>query len=438
MDKTKNKTSNIVYAVAVIMLIALVVSLFANVFNDGNASASSGSNNDNNSVPPISDENTEPNPDDNTTTLPDDMKPGYLKAGVWEFKDNLTTYDSNLRLYPQSLRFFMPYREDIMYFDVFYLDDDGDGLLRVDAHEYTGEYAATSYTLYDEQESQEDCWKSKNYPACKQITFKSDQKVDEVFYNWFIENATYVRDNTYDILWYNDKEDVTITPFYTNPTTMTYGDKASLRFDWVSTSNYTMKVEVQGCDYEVTTTGNGGTSGSVYITLSNPDGALSYENPYWYVKIFFAEDSCFVAGTPVLMEDGTKKAIETVVVGDKVLTYNEETKVFETGYVVGLITHTQITEMARLTFSDGTVIEMSSCHPIGTVDGYKSLTGYKDLPLLEVGNFVITANGELIELVSIECWTVSTPVVTYNLDVEDNDNYFVGDTPILVHNKGEK
>ena len=150
------------------------------------------------------------------------------------------------------------------------------------------------------------------------------------------------------------------------------------------------------------------------------------------------QGTCFVSGTLVLMDDGTKKPIESVVVGDKVLTYNEKTQAFESGCVVNAFVHTQTTDMARLKFADGTVIEMSACHPIGTVSGYKSLTGYQDLPLLQVGDFVITANGDSIEIVSIERWIESTPVVVYNLDVEDNDNYFVGDTPILVHNKGDK
>lgn len=46
---------------------------------------------------------------------------------------------------------------------------------------------------------------------------------------------------------------------------------------------------------------------------------------------------CFVAGTQVLMADGSTKNIEEVVSGDRVLSYDEETQTMRTGHVAGTI-----------------------------------------------------------------------------------------------------
>jgi len=146
------------------------------------------------------------------------------------------------------------------------------------------------------------------------------------------------------------------------------------------------------------------------------------------------ESCCFVAGTPVLMADGSTKAIENIIIGDEVLTWNEEKKAYDTGVVVGLIVKEETYDMARVTFADGTSIEMNAYHPIYTQEGWKSLTGYNDLPILQVGDKALSTNGEFDEIVSIIRWTAEEPIKTYNLSVEDEHNYFVGETSVLAHN----
>lgn len=142
---------------------------------------------------------------------------------------------------------------------------------------------------------------------------------------------------------------------------------------------------------------------------------------------------CFVAGTKVWLCDGSVKNIEDVVVGDIIMTYNEETNVYENGEVRKLVVRENVTDMARVTLSDGTFIKMNAYHPIYTEEGWKSLTRHEGLPLLTERDKVLSANDKFIQISSIDRW-VSEPTTMYTLDVEENDNFFVGDTPIMVHN----
>ena len=141
-------------------------------------------------------------------------------------------------------------------------------------------------------------------------------------------------------------------------------------------------------------------------------------------------------GTQVHMDNGTTKNIEDVKIGDTVLSYNEAIKEYENCKVTGLITNPNTTNLARITLEDKTIIEMNEYHPIYTQEGWKSLTNYNGLPTLTEYDKVLSINGEFIEISTIECWIEETPIKTYNLSVEKNHNYFVGITPVLVHNAG--
>ena len=167
---------------------------------------------------------------------------------------------------------------------------------------------------------------------------------------------------------------------------------------------------------------------SAQVTMKNPtnDVKLNVE--------FKIRECCFVPGTQVKMADGKTKNIEDVKVGDMVLSYNEKTKKYENCAVTGLITNPNTTNIARVNLKDGTKIEMNEYHPIYTQDGWKSLTNYKGLPTLTKDDKVLSTNNKFIEISSIDCWKEETPIITYNLSIEKTHNYFVGNTPVLVHN----
>lgn len=68
---------------------------------------------------------------------------------------------------------------------------------------------------------------------------------------------------------------------------------------------------------------------------------------------------------------------------------------------------------------------MREYHPLLTQTGWKSLTGYKNYPILHVGDKLKTING-YTELIEIEIQEVN-PVDTYTLSVIDIDEEFDDD-----------
>lgn len=90
--------------------------------------------------------------------------------------------------------------------------------------------------------------------------------------------------------------------------------------------------------------------------------------------------------------------------------------------------------MAKITFEDGNYIEMTENHPLYTEDDWKSLNCYNGLPELTDTDKVRTTNGNYLAITSIEKWVETDVIITYSLNVEESDNFFVGVTPILAQN----
>lgn len=138
---------------------------------------------------------------------------------------------------------------------------------------------------------------------------------------------------------------------------------------------------------------------------------------------------CFAAKTLVKMGDGGEKPIETIKIGDEVLTYNfelereEKTKV-ET--VVSVKHH----NMVRLGF-DGKEITVTNDHPFYikgkgwcTVNGYaNSITTFLgEISKLEIGDGFVGTNGETFELKAITPLQICVP--TYTITRLKNGNSF--------------
>ena len=152
--------------------------------------------------------------------------------------------------------------------------------------------------------------------------------------------------------------------------------------------------------------------------------------------------SCFVAGTKVLMGDGSENNIEDVVEGDVVLSYNETTLQNEPKEVVGvktpihddLVTYhfanqTSITSTFDHPFYVGD-LELASFAPFLTNKRYEI---GKEVKQIKVGDLVyLPTNGSKTAIREIE----ELPLVetqTYIITVKDNHNFYANN--ILVHNK---
>ena len=193
------------------------------------------------------------------------------------------------------------------------------------------------------------------------------------------------------------------------------------------------------------------TSSSYKLQKSNK-GWNSYEdqtpssvivNDMHYVCPATEYTCCFDAGSQVLMADGTTKNIEEVVVGDMVISLNEDSREFVTQRVKGTIIKHNSDDLVYVNLSDGTRIGMRAYHPLLTVDGWKSLRpehaeAIMDVgvvPLLEVGD-ILVGHKENVSIISIETRPDIENYDTYNLDIQGYDNYIVNG--IVAHNAGCK
>lgn len=140
---------------------------------------------------------------------------------------------------------------------------------------------------------------------------------------------------------------------------------------------------------------------------------------------------CFPAGTMVLMEDGTEKKIEDVVVGDRTMSMNES---------VGMIFGSEVSEILHHKSRPGTImVDVNDGDLIATSNHKTFINGsYKPLDKLRLGDYLTTSTNEKIWVHSIREFPVPTYFPTYNFKkAGPAKNYFVRskDKIILVHNK---
>ncbi|WP_328946914.1 polymorphic toxin-type HINT domain-containing protein [Streptomyces sp. NBC_00250] len=142
---------------------------------------------------------------------------------------------------------------------------------------------------------------------------------------------------------------------------------------------------------------------------------------------------CFLAGTLVLMADGSTKEIQEVEVGDEVLATDPETGESGARPVTQLIRTEATKHLNTLSVAtpDGTeTLTATAEHPFWSASQHSWIAA-KDL---KPGMTLITDKGETIAV------TGNAPsikhVKTYNFTVDDLHTYYVlaGNTPVLVHN----
>ena len=137
-------------------------------------------------------------------------------------------------------------------------------------------------------------------------------------------------------------------------------------------------------------------------------------------------NGCFIAGTLVTTRSGFKP-IEEIVIGDYVLSRNEETG--ETSYkkvTDTLVRSTQ--EICTIELETGK-IKSTTGHLFMVKDKW-----WKSAVELVVEDVLVTAEGKEQVVKSIKVEEKGYPVTTYNLTVEDNHTFFVNNEGILTHN----
>lgn len=136
--------------------------------------------------------------------------------------------------------------------------------------------------------------------------------------------------------------------------------------------------------------------------------------------------ACFVAGTPVLTAQGSTP-IEDVKVGDRVLSYDFGENRVESKKVKNTFVN-QSSELYCLSFGNEH-IKATPNHPFYVID-----KGWTSASQLTTEDVLLDSSGTAVRVDQIEYIRLSEPVNVYNFEVEDNHNYFIGKSCILVHN----
>ena len=148
--------------------------------------------------------------------------------------------------------------------------------------------------------------------------------------------------------------------------------------------------------------------------------------------------SCFVAGTQVTMEDGTKRNIEDILVGDKLLGQDGEIN------EVKLFDHWPL-DGRDLIGINGSGPFKTPEHPLMTRDGWKAfdseITKVEKPQIahlmvngsLEVGDELLMEDGSWVKIESLEVHSNEEEQTVYNFVLDGNNTYFANG--ILAHNR---
>ena len=138
--------------------------------------------------------------------------------------------------------------------------------------------------------------------------------------------------------------------------------------------------------------------------------------------------ACFVAGTSIAMAHNVYKAIETIRVGDYVLSYNEKDGTVSRQKVIDTFSK-QVYQTIGLTIN-GEYIETTYNHPF-----YSPIYNcWVEAGALRVGDYVVDSNGNCQVVQDTQINNYADAVTVYNFTVENNHTYYVGDSETLVHN----
>jgi len=176
------------------------------------------------------------------------------------------------------------------------------------------------------------------------------------------------------------------------------------------------------------------------------DGQEKPRTVYWIVvaksqeadKFFIGPYFCLSAGTKIMLGEDcdcgllcgknkkNEKNIEDIVVGDRLMTYNESTRTVEMDEVTE-VSSMMADEIVTITFSDGVVIKATSNHSF-----YHLPKKWVQAGNLVTGDFIVSySKVKLIDSVERE----KKLEKVYDVSMKNNHNFFA--EGVLVHNTKE-
>ena len=163
------------------------------------------------------------------------------------------------------------------------------------------------------------------------------------------------------------------------------------------------------------------------------------------VRIWGLGSVCFVKGTMVTMSDGSEKAIEKILKGEKVRTYNEAKTKFTVSEVARVHHKAKFSqEMYELTFADGRRLNSTDNHPYFITQLEKYLSAKEIYEKFQKGEFLsgLSVDNLKVPIIHVRQYAEVLPVFNIHVkskyDVGNREsqighNYFANG--ILVHNK---
>ena len=196
----------------------------------------------------------------------------------------------------------------------------------------------------------------------------------------------------------------------------------------VGTLNTNLALSTDRTWAAVTSSGGGGLDteggdGNLIITATTGGAELIRRRLALYSSASSANPTCptccFTPETLITMGDLTTKRIADVVIGDTILSYNEEFKK-NIRVAVDTIISPSKTSVYEYTFEDGNKLRATDDHPLFVVGkGYsaiKATTNYKDLKTvktIEIDDKVVNEDGKEKKIVGIKPFNYSDKVYTF-------------------------
>lgn len=145
-----------------------------------------------------------------------------------------------------------------------------------------------------------------------------------------------------------------------------------------------------------------------------------------------AANGCFLASTKVPTKYGYKD-IDKLKVGDYVLTFNEGKNINEYKKIRHVFIFENIDEELYTIKTDNAMFSLTHRHRVYTLRDGKYV--YIPAEELNIGDVLRYADGKYHRIVEISSRSIKETV--YNLELEDNHNFYVSENMILVHNNNK-
>jgi RHS repeat-associated protein len=146
-----------------------------------------------------------------------------------------------------------------------------------------------------------------------------------------------------------------------------------------------------------------------------------------YAKGCTKQKNSFIPGTLVYSDNGLVP-IETLNIGDSILSFNEETGIYEYKYITHLITGERTYKLFTFDLANGGEITTTEEHPFYVSGAWLNA---KDITI----DHALTSKNSSQSIETVSTALFYTKV--YNITVEDNHNYLVGSGLVLTHNAND-